>query len=156
MNRIEFYRRKDEAWFLDPRENFARKSISFEMRRDPLTGHISRIVSFRRKIPEIKVNEEVLEASKKNCPFCPEQLPALTPLFIPEIASEGRLHKGGASLFPNSFPYARHSWVVVLSKEHFLSLDQLSTEVLMDGFLVAQEASRKGRKERSDIQLHVD
>ena len=104
MNKIEFYRRKDEAWFLDPKENFARKSISFEMRRDPLTGHISRIVSFRRKIPEIKVNEEVLEASKKNCPFCPEQLCALTPLFIPEIASEGRLQRGGASLFPNSFP----------------------------------------------------
>jgi len=148
VNKIEFYRRKDEAWFLDPKEDFARKSISFEMRRDPLTGHISRIVSFRRKIPEIKVNEEVLEASKKNCPFCPEQLPALTPLFIPEIASEGRLERGGASLFPNSFPYARHSWVVVLSKEHFLSLDQLSTEVLMDGFLVAQEAT--ARVERRD------
>ena len=38
--------------------------------------------------------------------------------------------------------------MVVLSKEHFLSLDQLSTEILMDGFLVAQEAI--ARVERRD------
>jgi galactose-1-phosphate uridylyltransferase len=38
--------------------------------------------------------------------------------------------------------------VVVLSKEHFLSLDQLTAGVLMDGFLLAQEAT--GRVERKD------
>jgi galactose-1-phosphate uridylyltransferase len=46
-------------------------------------------------------------------------------------------------LFPNSFPYAQWNWVVVLSEEHFLHLDQFSVEILRDGFLVGQEGIEK-------------
>ncbi len=102
-------------------------------------------VSFRSvgRVVETVVSPEVLEASRKGCPFCPGQVDSMTPKFIPEIAPEGRIRKGRAVSFPNSFPYAQYNWVVVLSDEHFYHLDQFSTEILKDGFTVAQEGIRR-------------
>ncbi len=119
MARIEFEKREEGSELLDQREGYARKGVSFEVRRDPLTGHISRILPFRRKLNETVPSQEVLEASGKGCPFCPDQVESLTPKFIPEIAPEGRLRRGRAVSFPNPFPYARYNWLVVLSDEHF-------------------------------------
>jgi galactose-1-phosphate uridylyltransferase len=140
---IKFEKREERAELLDQREGYARKGISFETRIDPLTGHVSRILPFRRRLTEAVISQEVLEASKKGCPFCPDQVDSMTPKFIPEIAPEGRLRKGRAVSFPNSFPYARYNWVVVLSDDHFYHLDQFSTEILKDGFLVAQEGIKR-------------
>ncbi len=148
MKKIEFEKREERAEFLDQREGYSRKSIAFEIRKDPLTGHISRILPFRRRLLETVLSQETIETSKKGCPFCPEQIESLTPKFVPEIAVEGRIRKGKATSFPNSFPYARHNWVVVLSEEHFYHLEQFTVEILRDGFLVAQEGIR--RVERRD------
>ena len=142
MVEIRFLK-KEEASFLDPKEGFSKKSVSFEVRRDDLTGHVSRILPYRRKYPEIVIPQEMLEASKKICPFCPDQIPSATPKLPPEIASEGRLRRGSAWLFPNAFPYARYNWVIVLTEEHFLFPGQFSAEILRDGFLLAQEGIRK-------------
>jgi len=69
--RIEFYRKEVQTWFLDPKEDFKKKEVVFEVRRDDLTGHVSRILPFRRrKLSEEETSLEVLEASKKDCPFC--------------------------------------------------------------------------------------
>ena len=143
MGKIEFEKIEDRSELLDPREGYARRSISFEARKDPLTGRVSRILPFRRKLSETSVSQEVLETSKKGCPFCPGQVDSSTPKFIPEMAPEGRLRRGRAVSFPNSFPYARYNWVVVLSDEHFYSLDQFTPEILKDGFLVAREGIRR-------------
>ncbi len=146
MGRIEFEKIEDRSELLDPREGYARKGISFETRKDPLTGRISRILPFRRKLSETSVSQEVVDASRKGCPFCPGQVDSSTPKFVPEMAPEGRLRRGGAVSFPNSFPYARYNWVVALSDEHFYYLDQFTPEILKDGFLVAQEGiSRVGK-----------
>jgi UDPglucose--hexose-1-phosphate uridylyltransferase len=141
--KIEFEKREQRAELLDQKEGYLRKGVSFETRKDPLTGHVSRILPFRRRVVETVVSPEVLEASRKGCPFCPGQVDSLTPKFIPEIAPEGRIRKGMAVSFPNSFPYARYNWVVVLSDDHFCHLDQFSTEILKDGFTVAQEGIRR-------------
>jgi UDPglucose--hexose-1-phosphate uridylyltransferase len=135
--------KKEEALFLDPEEGFSKKSVSFEIRRDDLTGHVSRVLPYRRKRPAFVISPEMVEASKKNCPFCPNQIPSATPKLPPEIASEGRLRRGNAWLFPNAFPYARYNWVIVLTEEHFLFPDQFSAEILRDGFLLAQEGIKK-------------
>jgi galactose-1-phosphate uridylyltransferase len=95
---------------------------------------------------------EVLEASKKVCPFCPDQMASLTPKLPPEIAPEGRIRRGGAWLFPNAFPYARYNWVIVLCKDHFLYPDQFSIEMLRDGFLVSQEGIKKIGKRQPEFQ----
>ncbi len=140
---MNFERKSEASEFLDAREGFGRKGIPFEVRKDPLTGHVSRILPFRRKLTEPTVSPEVIEASRKGCPFCPEQVESLTPKFIEEIAPEGRIRKGRAVSFPNSFPYARYNWVVVLSDDHFYHLDQFSTEIVRDGFMCAQEGIRR-------------
>ena len=143
MVEIQFFKKEEQSWFLDPKEGFSKKSVSFEIRRDDLTGHLSRILPYRRKYPEVVIPPEMLEASKKVCPFCADQIASSTPKLPPEIASEGRLHRGGAWLFPNAFPYARYHWVIVLTEEHFLYPDQFSIEILRDGFLLAQEGIKK-------------
>jgi UDPglucose--hexose-1-phosphate uridylyltransferase len=143
---IELEKREGRADFLDPKEGYARKGISFEIRKDSLTGHVSRILPFRRKVFETALSQEILEASQKGCPFCPNQIESSTPKFIPEIGAEGRIRKGRAVSFPNAFPYARYNWVVVLSDEHFYHLDQFTMEVLRDAFWVGQEGiQRVGR-----------
>ena len=148
VGKIDFQKKFVQAWLLDPKENFNRKSLTFEIRKDPLTGHPSRILPFRRRLPETRIPTELIEGSRKGCPFCPDQIDGFTPRFIPEIAPEGRIQKGRAVLFPNSFPYARHNWVVALTEDHFLQLDQFTNEILRDGFLVAREGIE--RVERMD------
>lgn len=139
LTKIQFIQKEEQAWLLDPKERFAKKSIALEVRKDPLTGDISRILPFRRRRFEMKVDPAMLESSKKGCPFCPDQISSSTPQFIQEIAPEGRIRRGKAVMFPNFFPCARHNWVVVFSEDHFLHLDQFNVEILRDAYLVAQE-----------------
>ena len=145
MSKIEFYGKQEQASFLEPKEEFARKTVSFELRKDCLTGHASRLLPFRRKIPEINIDVNLIDSSKKTCPFCPERLASVTPKFVPEIAPEGRIEKGEASLIPNASPYARHSWVVILCRDHFLPMRQFSKEILQNGFGLASEGIRRAR-----------
>jgi UDPglucose--hexose-1-phosphate uridylyltransferase len=153
MTGIEFYKREVKACFLDPRKGFARKELVVEIRKDYLTGHVSRILPFRRRRLSAKETPlEILEASKKDCPFCSDKIPSSTPKFIPEIVQEGRIHKGRAVLFPNSFPYTKYNWVVVLSEEHFLPLDRFSHETLTDGFLVAKEGIERLREKEPKLR----
>ena len=153
MAGIEFFKKEDQAWFLDPKEGFSKKSISLEIRRDDLTGHRSRILPYRRKYPEVVVSPEMLGASKKICPFCADQISSSTPKLLPEIASEGRIRRGAAWLFPNAFPYARYNWVIVFCEDHFLYPDQFSVEILRDGFLAAQEGIQRIVKSQPDYQF---
>lgn len=138
LAKIEFYKRDVRASLLDPIKGFTRKEFIFEVRKDPLTQHVSRILPFRLKLPDKQISTEILEATKESCPFCPDRVISSTPQFVPEITPEGRIRRGEALMFPNSFPYACYNWVVVLSGRHFLYLDQFSVETLKDGFLLAQ------------------
>jgi galactose-1-phosphate uridylyltransferase len=149
---IELYKREVTSWMLDPRDQFARKCVTFEVRRDFLTGHVSRILPFRWRLTESKIDPAVLEASRENCPFCPGQLFSVTPKFVPEVAPEGRLTRGRATLFPNSFPYAQYSGVVALCEEHFLYPEQFTVEALKDGFGVAQEGIERVRKQAPEFE----
>jgi UDPglucose--hexose-1-phosphate uridylyltransferase len=140
MGSIRFLKKQNQSSFLDPAEGYARKDLSFEVRADPLTGRQSRILTFRRrKLPAVEIPLQMVEASRAGCPFCPDRVLSSTPRFIAGPVPEGRMRRGRALLFPNSFPYALHNWVVVFSEDHFLSLDQFSVEILRDAFLVARD-----------------
>lgn len=139
MGRIERRLKEDRVCFLDPKERFEKRELTIEVREDPLTGHHSRILPFRRRFPDAAIPSDLIEASRKGCPFCPEQIETLTPRLVPEIAAEGRIRKGRAVLFPNSFPYAKHNWVVALTEDHFLQIDRFTPEILGDGFEAARE-----------------
>jgi len=140
MATIKFNKKEVRNTFLDPGNGFARKELVLEVREDFLTGRRSRILPFRRRnISVEETSQDVIEASKKGCPFCSPQIQSSTPKFIPEIAPEGRIHRGDAVVFPNAFPYTQYNWVIVLCEDHFLPLDRFTDKILTDGFLAAQE-----------------
>ena len=138
---MEFETKRLASEYLDPGLGFERRELLFELRRDPLTGHTSRVLPFRRRrIFGSSITAEVIEESRKSCPFCPEAISGSTPKFTPGVNSEGRLRRGDCVLFPNSFPYASQNWVTVLSERHFIPIDGFSRELLLDGFTLSQEA----------------
>ena len=140
MGNIQFLKKQGRSSLLDPAEGYVRKDLSFELRTDPLTGRQSRILTFRRrKLPGMEIPLQMIEASQAGCPFCPDRVLTATPRFIADPAPGERMKRGRAVMFPNSFPYALHNWVVVFSEDHFLPLERFSVETLRDAFLLARD-----------------
>jgi len=142
--KMEFEAKKLASEYLDPGLGFEKKEFFFELRKDPLTGHTSRVLPYRRRrISGSSITIDVIEESRKSCPFCPESISSSTPKFTSEVNSEGRLRRGDCILFPNSFPYASQNWVIVLSERHFIPIDGFTVKILSDGFILSQEAVRR-------------
>ncbi|MGZ4441235.1 MAG: hypothetical protein ACXVZN_12830, partial [Gaiellaceae bacterium] len=120
---------------------FERRRLPVEIRRDPLTGHTSRLLPAGSLQPPARLElEQLAEQSRDGCPFCAERVEEVTPRFPPELWPEGRIRRGEALLFPNLVPYARWSSVSIYSpRRHFLPLAELSAELLSDN-LAAQVA----------------
>ncbi len=74
----------------------------------------------------------VMEASRKGCVFCPENLESMTPRFPEQLIGEGRIRVGTAVLFPNLYPFGEHHAIAVFSGEHSLSLDSFSPRIIHD------------------------
>jgi UDPglucose--hexose-1-phosphate uridylyltransferase len=123
-----------EARMLDFAEGFAEKAIPVELRKDYFTDRVSRVLKFRMRFPEASHEPELIEASRKNCPFCAENLERLTPKFPADLVSEGRICFGRSTVLPNAFPYSRYCGVTVISDEHYISLDRFSVEKLFSAF----------------------
>lgn len=82
--------------------------------------------------------KEAEQTGGKSCPFCPENILKMTPLFPNEITKEGRVFQGQSTVFPNLFPYSKHNRVVVMSEDHYLRLDQLTVPIIKNTFLACQ------------------
>jgi len=110
-----------------------------EVRFDPLTGESSRIV-FDPGLPfSIPDYTEVAEQTKgPNCPFCSENVFKLTPLFPKEMVPEGRVTNGEAIVAPNLFPYSKYNGVTIMTKEHYVRLDEFSEVIIADAFRASQ------------------
>jgi UDPglucose--hexose-1-phosphate uridylyltransferase len=97
-----------------------------EVRTNPITGRTCRITFSRAeeteagtaRLPAPPPDADRVDA----CPFCPAGLEARTPRLTPELAPEGRLRQGASVLFPNLFPYARHSGVSLFDHRHFVEI----------------------------------
>ncbi len=151
MRRIQFESKKLRAEFLDPALGFEKRELCFELRRDLLTGHSCRLLPFRRRrLSGGRITSEVIEESRKNCPFCPESIANATPRFTSQFDPRGRLVRGNCTLFPNQFPYAGQNWVTVLSEEHFVPIDGFTLNRLSDGFVLSQEAVLRWAASRND------
>lgn len=114
-----------------------------EYRFDPLTGEESRLNPTRAKRIRSSLEgsslEEFIRVSRENCPFCPERVEVITPQFPPSFCLEGRMRKGQSLLFPNLYPFAQNHAIAVLSSAHFLDLDQLTPELLIDNLIVVKD-----------------
>src|SRR5215472_8123661 len=110
-----------------------------DVRRDPLTGHGSRILPERGLMP---ANDFDLAAfareNQPRCPFCPERIDSMTPRLPPAIHEDGRIVCGEAVLFPNLHAYSSHSCVSVYSPRlHYLPLEHMTDRLVADN-LAAQ------------------
>ncbi len=105
-----------------------------EVRRDPLTGHSSRILPDRGLMPRSDFDLEAFaQESRASCPFCPERIAELTPTLPAAISPEPRIVHGEAVLFPNLHAYSSHSSVSVYSPRlHYLPLAAISDQLMAD------------------------
>ena len=138
---IEFRRQALTARYRSPDSEEEAEACS-EIRWDPLTGRTMRITAPRPmpprsffQLPELP--EEALH--RRGCPFC-EELEKVAPGFLPGLAGgRRRLEKGDAVLFPNLYPYGRHSAVVRLSTQHHVPITDFEHGGLTDAFALVRE-----------------
>lgn len=110
-----------------------------EVRFDPLTKETSRIVIDPGMPFTIPDYTEFAEQTKgANCPFCPENVFTLTPLFPETIVPEGRVQHGEAVVAPNLFPYSKYNGVTIMTKEHYVRLNEFTPEIIADAFRASQ------------------
>jgi UDPglucose--hexose-1-phosphate uridylyltransferase len=134
---VKFVKKDEWFRFRDGQRNLIERKT--EVRVDPLTGETSRIIfdpGIKFTPPDFTRAAE--ETGGAKCPFCPENLYKMTPVFQEEIAEQGRIIQGEAVVFPNLFPYSKHNGVVVLSKKHYLRLEEMTVPLIKDGLAAAQ------------------
>jgi UDPglucose--hexose-1-phosphate uridylyltransferase len=138
---LVFDRRRRRGSYLvaDPSGKVGEVPFAVELRRDPLTGRSGRVAhfqGFRLLRPDLSA---AIAASRLNCPFCEERVELVTPQ-LPEHPGRGaRILVGDAVLFPNLSPYDRHSFVDVLTREHYLPPEEFLPHHLADGLRAAQQ-----------------
>ena len=118
--------------FLDPFQGFSETQRYSEVRRDPLTGHSTRILDF--PVREIKKADirSLIEESRAFCPFCPEVVEQVTPKFHPDLLCKERYSQGEALCVPNVFPYDENGAVCVMTKEHYMPLTGFNRKIMTD------------------------
>lgn len=138
---LDFRVSQRQTSFLDPFNEFARKDLTVEVRRDPLSGDVARILEFRaRELGPVDHSAYLARENGRTCPFCPENIQPMTARFREEQVPAGRLTRGQAVCFPNAFPYEELNAVVVLTREHYLQPAEFTPEIIADGLLLAREA----------------
>ena len=143
---MELEKRVATARILLP-PDFAPQLQVIEYRRDPLTGsrtliNIRRAERAKQAEAVSRPSEEVTVATARGCPFCPERVEEATPRFPPEVLPEGRLRRGQCLLFPNMYAFGEYHAVALLSRAHFLDLDEFTQRMIVDNLLAAQEWMR--------------
>jgi galactose-1-phosphate uridylyltransferase len=124
---------------LNPLKNFEEDTLTFEYRTDPLTGRnttvISGMLNYIRKFLTFdgELLNSLIQKTRMNCPFCPENVKTKTPMFPPDFIKEGRIFVGDAVVIPNLLGHAERSILVVLSKEHYLQLKDFTPKLVFDG-----------------------
>lgn len=124
-----------------------------EVRFDPLTGETSRIIfdgGFKATLPDY--TKAANETGGAKCPFCPENLLKMTPLFSKEMAEQGRIFQGEAVVFPNLFPYSKHNGVVIFSGQHYVRLEEFTLVMIKDAFVAAQDYIKKVIASDSEVR----
>jgi len=137
---ITFEKTIKHTRILNPLKNFQEDTVTFEYRTDPLTGRNTTVIpgmlgymsKFLTTDPELL--NTLIEKTKTNCPFCPENIRTKTPMFTKAFLPEGRIHVGDATVIPNLTGHAEKSILAILSKEHHLKLADFTPELILNGF----------------------
>ncbi|MEM1538307.1 MAG: hypothetical protein QXK12_02150 [Candidatus Nezhaarchaeales archaeon] len=135
---LEFKREVKRAWMLNPVKGYEADYTVCEYRVDPLTGIETTVTGRFEYVKRFLVGDEemvkgIVERSKPQCPFCPDQIEKATPKFLPNIIPEGRIMVGSAVAFPNIYAHAEHNVVITLTSEHYLQLNEFKAEHFVNG-----------------------
>lgn len=139
---IKFERFHLQSDFLPPLGGSEVISTPTEVRIDPLTKRRSRIITWALPLQD-KFDFSRMTQESKGCIFCPENVLQKTPQFLNEISSEGRISIGGAIGFPNLYPAGTYGSVVVLCRDHFLNLNQFTSQLYEEGLSVSMELIKR-------------
>jgi galactose-1-phosphate uridylyltransferase len=139
---VEFRVEKKRARLHDPRQGFAAVEVESEVRYDPLTGNSARICHFAYGSTRPPDLAAIAESTRAECPFCPERIEAVTPRFPDDLVAGGRLRRGGAVVFPNLFPYDDVSGIAAMCAEHFVAMDAVPVQTVVDGLTAARDFLR--------------
>ncbi len=125
---------KKETLMRNPLKDNERRSIASEIRQDPLTGRTSRICHFMKLKWEKPDFGKIVGKTQETCPFCPEKIMKITPLFPEEILPEGRMLRDDMVLFPNIAPYDSLSSVAVMGSRHYIPMTEIDPARIANAF----------------------
>jgi len=137
---ITFEKTVKYSTILNPLKNFEQDTVTFEYRSDPLTGRnttvIKGMLNYISKflVADAELLSSLVEKTRVNCPFCPENVRTKTPMFTQDFVKGGRMFVGDAVVVPNMLGHAEKSVLVILSKEHHLKLKDFTAKLDFDGF----------------------
>jgi galactose-1-phosphate uridylyltransferase len=158
---ITFEKTIKHAKILNPLKNFKEDTISFEYRTDPLTGRNTTVIPgmqgyiSRFLTTDTELLNTLIEKTRTNCPFCPENARTKTPMFTKDFLPEGRIHIGDATIIPNLAGHAEKSILAILSKEHYLKLADFTPEMILNAFQGGTAYLTKLSKSEPDIKYPV-
>ncbi|MHC1585157.1 MAG: hypothetical protein ACXQS7_02675, partial [Candidatus Syntropharchaeia archaeon] len=132
---MRFEKEIRKATILTPLRNFEIDSQSIEYRKDPLTGIVCRINEKRagrvkQAQKKEKDVEKIIEETKRNCFFCPENIEKSTPKFPKEVCEKGRITIGDCCLFPNLFSFGEYHAVATLTSEHHVDVGRFTQDMV--------------------------
>ena len=87
--------------------------------------------------------DDLIELSKKNCAFCPENIEKATPKFLPDISKAGRIKLGESTVFPNLFPFARHHAMATVTEKHYIGMEDFTHKQIEDAINASIEFFRR-------------
>jgi galactose-1-phosphate uridylyltransferase len=113
-----------------------------EYREDPLTRVPCRINAERAS--RLKQAQRVADLSEvlgkpEDCPFCPQNIEQMTPLFPESLYPRGRIKRDECYFFPNLFPLAEYHAAATLTTKHFLELGQFQARMIADTLIATKE-----------------
>ena len=158
MGKIKFESIESDVRFLNPMKEFAPDVQALQIRKDPLLGDTSVFNPELKDKAQIffgKCDQELIkhlvEDTAKTCFFCGDAVAKSTPRFMPDFSSEGRIKVGEALLFPNLFSLGTYHPVIRLCNAHFLKLSEFTSQLIVNGFLAAQQFNHIVCKKDPDV-----
>lgn len=140
---MEFIATRKETQVLNPAKDPALRSIPSEIRVDPLTGRTARICHFMKLEWQKPDFEQMVAGTEKTCPFCPDKVLKITPLFPKKILPEGRLIDEDRILFPNIAPYDTLGAVATMGGRHYIPMTEFSIDRIVRSFNLAFDFFRR-------------
>jgi galactose-1-phosphate uridylyltransferase len=158
---INFEKTVKHARILNPLKGFQEETLTFEYRTDPLTGRNTTVIGgMLNYISKLLISNEgilnsLIEKTRVNCPFCPENIQSKTPMFTPDFLVEGRIFVGDTVVVPNLMGHAERSVLAILSKEHYLKLKGFNSKMLFDCFAGGLKYLQRLREFEPSIRFPV-